>query len=137
MSLRIASNTPMPYPCPFPTLTQGNQRTRQPWTHRRMLVVSTSYALHYSCLCSCLTSLLSSFLRSRRSPAFKFNFSNFLAVLLPPGFSNDIPKCLPTFALVSTLLVGGEPKVFSRVFLIWEPFMAQSQDKLDGVCDWS
>ncbi len=33
--------------------------------------------------------------------------------------------------------IGGEPKVFPWFFLIWEPFTAQSQDKLDGVCDWS
>jgi hypothetical protein len=39
MLLRIASNTPMPCPCSFPTLKQGNQRTRQPRTHHRMLVV--------------------------------------------------------------------------------------------------
>jgi hypothetical protein len=35
------------------------------------------------------------------------------------------------------VLVGGEPKAFFIVFAIWEPFMAQSQDRVDGVCDWS
>ena len=35
------------------------------------------------------------------------------------------------------VLVGGESKAFFIVFAIWEPFMAQSQDRVDGVCDWS
>ena len=26
---------------------------------------------------------------------------------------------------------------FFIVFAIWEPIMAQSQDRVDGVCDWS
>ena len=30
------------------------------------------------------------------------------------------------------MLLGGEPKAFSIVFAIWEPFMAQSQDRVDG-----
>ena len=41
MFSRIASNTPMLFPCSFPILKQGNQRTRQPRTHRRMLVFNT------------------------------------------------------------------------------------------------
>jgi hypothetical protein len=53
---RIASNTPMLFPCSFPTLKQGNQRTRQPRNHRRMLVFKTSScSCIYSSLCSCLT----------------------------------------------------------------------------------
>ncbi len=38
VSVRIASNTHMPCPCSFPSLEQGNQRTRQPRTRCRMLV---------------------------------------------------------------------------------------------------
>jgi hypothetical protein len=39
MFSRIASNTPMLFPCSFPILKQGNQRTRQPRKYRRMLVL--------------------------------------------------------------------------------------------------
>ena len=49
-------------------------------------------------------------------------------------FLSIVNKCDIQF---KDLSLGGEPKAFFIVFAIWEPFMAQSQDRVDGVCDWS